>query len=200
MKYLFLICISIIISFNNFANNYTCPYYPCYIPHSTPLTYKSHEGFVVLKNHSDTIYGNIFLGEEDKKSIAITLPRATKPIIIQNDSIDFVRLFAVDTTVVTLPYTEFKVLGKKHRLWRLLGKVSSALYDNTLYCDEKPGYTGENLLLVSADTILKASYSFTWDTKADIIRFMNKHYHTNYKRKDFRNVKKAILKEVSIYI
>ena len=195
MKYFLALCLFILFKFHStYASSFNNPYRPgyVYVSHYNHVSYKSHEGYVLLKNHADTIFGNIYLGNEDKKSITITLPRSSKPTIIQNDSIELIRLFATDTSVVTLPYTEYKVLGNRHRLWRLIGKGKSALYDNTVYCDEKPTYTGDYLFLVDKTTVIKSSYSFTWDTKADIIHFMNKHYQTKYKRKDFKYLTSAI--------
>ena len=51
-----------------YAGNPIIIYIPAvYVPHSIPTAHKSHEGFVVIKNSSDTLYGNIMLGEEYSK-------------------------------------------------------------------------------------------------------------------------------------
>ena len=170
------------------------PAHGYYVPHSTPTPLKSHEGYVVIKNSRDTLYGNILLGEEyhDKKCVALTLPRAAAPIYIPNDSLDYVRLFAFDSSIISTPYTEYRVLGKKNNLWRLLGKGKTMLYDNTIYCDEKHEFTGENLKLIDSASIIKASYTFTWDSKADVLRFIHKHYGIRFRRKDFKTTKDAI--------
>ena len=104
-----------------YAGNPRVIYVPqVYVPHSIPTPHKSHEGFVLIKNSSDTLYGNIMLGEEYRKKncIALTLPKEAKPIYIPNDSLDFVRLFAYDSAMVSTPYTEYRVLDKKNNLWR----------------------------------------------------------------------------------
>jgi hypothetical protein len=156
--------------------------------------YKPHDGFVILKNSGDTLYGSVLFGQEKhwRDCVALTKEKGKNPIYIRMDSIKFVRLYDCDTSVVNTPYTDYKVLNNDDILWRLIGKGKVEIYDNTLYCNESSGYTGDKLRLADGSKITKASYKFAWDTKADLLRCMNKRYGTHFERKDFKDAKQAM--------
>ena len=75
MKYFLALCLCCLFNQHfTHANSSNTTYRPVfvYVSHYNHVSYTSHEGYVLLKNHADTIFENIYLGNEEKL-ITITL-------------------------------------------------------------------------------------------------------------------------------
>ena len=154
---------------------------------------QQHEGFVVLKNNQDTLFGTLLLGQikKGKDGIFFTSKNYPKSFIATED-INMIRLFASDNFFSANNYTDYKVLNDKSHLLRLIASEKLDIYDELLFLNESVGRIGTDLVIVENGNVKRLFNFWAFDTKADLLKFINKRYNTSFKRKDFKTTRALI--------
>src|SRR2546423_5765457 len=132
MSKIILICTLTIIAGISFGQNRSARFMFYAHGNSSTVELKEHEGWLVTINN-DTIKGKVILGRVQKKKEGIQVTTDKVPQFYSLDSIILVRLNSHDSTINDLGYTDFKILGKKSALYRVLARGKIEVYDRLLY-------------------------------------------------------------------
>lgn len=157
-----------------------------------------HKGFVV-KTVGDTIFSNILLGvSQDKiEGIYLSSETSSEKHFLPLDEISFIRILQSDKTIMKGDVTDFYTIGTKKKLYRLIRTGSkSEVFDNSLYVDENNGYLSEEVFVKKGDEFINTFSFWGLTTKRNLVKFLNKRMHSNFKPQSFKNAIAVIEKIV----
>lgn len=177
---------------NNCATNNALLYSLCYTnlynnneSNYKPLAY--HPGYTITSNN-DTLWGNICLKEEDRISLVFKRNTLNVDTTVKVCDVTMVRLFAADSLLNNQVYTDYVKLNDKHCLWRQVYKGSFEIYDDLYASNERPGKTGEYLIIKEQDGPKTIAGFWAISPKKNMIDYVNTRYSKNFNRKDFARV------------
>jgi hypothetical protein len=197
---------ALFLSLNSFAqlfksgtpatNNYTTNallYSLCYAnlysnnePSHKPLAY--HPGYTITGSN-DTLWGNICLKEEDRISLVFKRNALNLDTTLRVCDVTMVRLFAADSLLNNQVYTDYvKLNNDKHCLWRQVYKGSFEIYDDLYASNERPGKTGDYLVVKEQDASKTIAGFWAISPKKNMIDYVNSRYSKNFNRRDFASV------------
>lgn len=154
---------------------------------------KEHSGFLVMKNGSDTLYGTIiFKKASDGQQGVMLKENKIAARFIATKQLSAIRLYDYDSLIVSTKFTDYKILNTQPKLWRLIASDKLQVYDELLYSNEKKGKIGTEIVIVENGTMYNLFRFWGWDTKSDLLKFVNNRYKTTFKRKDFTTIKELI--------
>jgi hypothetical protein len=184
MDKIILTCTFTIIAFTSFGQNKRAPIIFYSHGNSSKVELKEHEGYLVTISN-DTIRGKVILGRFTKKKDGIQIATDGKLHFYSLDNVALVRLNSHDSTINDFGYTDFKILGKKPAIYRVLARDKIEVYDRLLYTNEKIGSLGEEIFVKDDDKLVSTFKFWGWTRKTDLLSFVNSRYKTNFSKKDF---------------
>jgi hypothetical protein len=157
-----------------------------------------YDGYVVLKNSPDTLYGEIRLSDEEHfnplrwwndyiELIQTDKEGNHRTRSIRKDEIVTVRLFNKKKE-----YSDFyPIKFKRVELYKLIASDKAKVYrlDDAV----REVYVSAFLVIVNRDSVTKVPPSFDFSDKSKLVRFTNKRYNQHFRKNDFASSKDIIL-------
>ncbi len=155
-------------------------------PSHKPLAY--HPGYAITANN-DTLWGNICLKEEDRISLVFKRNTLNFDTTIKVCDVNMVRLFAADSLLNNQVYTDYvKLNNDKHCLWRQVYKGSFEIYDDLYASNERPGKTGDYLVVKEQEGSKTIAGFWAISPKKNMIEYVNSRYSKSFNQRDFASV------------
>ena len=143
--------------------------------HASP---RPHQGYFVTAAN-DTLRGTLQFNWHGFKQVVALKRQGLRDTAYAFSNIRYVRMQGSDTTLTTLPYTEFEWLAHDNMLCRKIYQdANHAYYDYEQLVNEEPGYWGSTLFIVSGTQHVNLNPFVS--LRYSLVRYLNRTYHQHY--------------------